>query len=162
MTCSSHLFTLCPPLCRSRPAGSQEVLQHSLLLLLLLLPLQGHAGGHYPGLNWCDHEAFAHQRGWPIPQLIEQGLTSHTWRITYALMPRAPTERLRKGPSQAHENRRCFPAGMLLQLLLHRRLLQRAAQIGAELFLMLEETQTKLLRIYLQGFAPYVNLGTRS
>ena len=43
-----------------------------------------------------------------------------------------------KSPSQAHENRRCFPAGMLQQLLLHRRLLQRAAQIGAELFLMLE------------------------
>ena len=51
---------------------------------------------------------------------------------------------------------------MLVQLLLHRRLLQRAAQIGAELFLMLEETQTNLLRIYLEGFAPYVNLGTRS
>ena len=47
---------------------------------------------------------------------------------------------LRKSPSQAYENRRCFPAGILLQLLLHRRLLQRAAQIGAELFLMLEET----------------------
>ena len=44
-----------------------------------------------------------------------------------------------QGPSQAHENRRCFPAGMLLQLLLHRRLLQRAAQIGAELFLMLAQ-----------------------
>ena len=42
-------------------------------------------------------------------------------------------------PGQAHENRRCFPAGMLLQLLLHRRLLQRAAQIGAELFLMLAQ-----------------------
>ena len=30
-------------------------------------------------------------------------------------------------PGQAHENRRCFLAGMLLQLLLHGRLLQRAA-----------------------------------
>ena len=42
-------------------------------------------------------------------------------------------------PGQAHENRRCFPAGVLLQLLLHRRLLQRAAQIGAELFFMLAQ-----------------------
>ena len=63
------------------------------------------------------------------PNSIAQGLTSHTWRITYALMPRAPTERRRKDPGQAHENRRCFPAGMLLQLLLHGRLLQRASQI---------------------------------
>ena len=30
----------------------------------------------------------------------------------------APSERLRKDPGQAHENRRCFPAGMLMQLLL--------------------------------------------
>jgi len=34
--------------------------------------LQGHAGGHYPGLSWCEREAFTHQRGWPIPQLIER------------------------------------------------------------------------------------------
>jgi len=47
-----------------------------------------------------------------------------------------------KSRSQAHENRRCFPAGMLLQLLLHRRFLQRAAQIGAELFLMLEGSRS--------------------